>query len=114
MSVVAVAVSAVVAVGTAVYGGEVAKSEGKKNRQLMFDLKMAELANTEKIEFERIRTEAETQRIQIFSNSITEYRIALQKESTIRLRDSWVYIASLGSAIGVVYATSLILTKKAD
>lgn len=114
MSVVAVAVAGAVSIGTAIYGGEVAKKEGKKNRQLMLDLKMAELVNTEKIEFERIRTEAENLRIQIFSNSVTQYRIALQEQATIRLKDSWVYIASLGSAIGVVYATSLILTKKVD
>ena len=77
----------------------------------MWNMKMSELATQEKIAFEQIRTEAETQRFEIIANSIRKYREALQKEGTIRLRDTWIYIAGLGCAVGIIYALSLMLSK---
>ena len=56
------------------------------------------------------RTTNETERIRILSDSLLKYREALQKESTIRLRDTWIYVASLGCGTGLLYAISLMFS----
>ena len=111
MAWVAVGVGAVASIGSALIGSNRAKREAEKQRQLMWNLKMAELATAEKIEFEKIRTQEETERIRILANSLEKYREALQKESTIRLRDTWIYVAGLGSGIGAIYGVYLIGSK---
>lgn len=109
------AVSASVSLVSAVIGSMTASKEAQKQRELMWNMKMAELAQQEKLFYEQIRTQAETERIKILSNSIEKYREALQKEGTIRLRDTWIYLAGLWCAGGIIYALSLMLSKsKAD
>jgi hypothetical protein len=111
MAWVAVGVGAVASIGSAIIGSSRAKREAKKQRQLMWNIKMAELATQEKLQYEQIRTQAETERIKILANSLEKYREALQKESTIRLRDTWIYVAGLGSGIGAIYGVYLIGSK---
>jgi len=111
MAWVAVGVGAVASIGSALIGSSRAKREAEKQRQLMWNIKMAELATQEKLQYEQIRTQAETERIKILANSLEKYREALQKESTIRLRDTWIYVAGLGSGIGAIYGVYLIGSK---
>lgn len=107
----AVAIGAVASLAGAVIGSNTAQREGQKQRALMWNMKMAELAQNEKLTLLQIQTTAETERIKILSNSIEKYREALQKEGTIRLRDTWIYLAGLGCAVGIIYALSLMLSK---
>ena len=108
---VTLAVGAVVSLASAYIGSDTAKKQGKLQRELMLNLKMAELASQEKISFEQTRTLAETERIKILANTREKYLEALQKEGTIRLRDTWIYIAGLGCAVGIIFALSLMLSK---
>ena len=108
---VVLAVGAVVSLGSALIGSSRAKQEARKQRELMWNMKMAELATQEKIAFEQIRTQAETERIRILANSLEKYREALQKESTIRLRDIWIYLAGLACGVGVIYGLYLMTSK---
>ena len=101
----------VVSIGTSFLGAESAKKEGQKQRELMWNLKMAEIASNEKIAYEQIRTQNETERIRILADSLRLYREALQKESTIRLRDTWIYVAGLGCGTGVIYGLFLMYSK---
>ena len=71
---VVLAVGAVVSLGSALIGSSRAKQEARKQRELMWNMKMAELATQEKIAFEQIRTQAETERIRILANSLEKYR----------------------------------------
>jgi hypothetical protein len=55
--------------------------------------------------------QAETNRTQIFANSITKTYEVLQKESTARLSDTWIYVLALGLGIGIIYGIKLISSK---
>jgi hypothetical protein len=110
MSYVAVAGIAV-SLGTSLLGSSRAKKEAQKQRQLMWNLKVAEIASNEKLVYEQIRTQGETARIEILANSLGKYREALQKESTIRLRDTWIYVAGIGCGTGIIYGVYLMSSK---
>jgi hypothetical protein len=110
MSYVAVAGIAV-SIGTSLLGSSRAKKEAQKQRQLMWNLKVAEIASNEKLVYEQIRTQGETARIEILANSLGKYREALQKESTIRLRDTWIYVAGIGCGTGIIYGVYLMSSK---
>ena len=108
---VVLAVGAGVSLASALIGSGRAKKEAEKQRQLMWNIKMAELASQEQIAYEQIRTQAETERIRILANSLEKYREALQKESTIRLRDTWIYLVGLACGIGIIYGLYLMTSK---
>ena len=101
----------VVSIGTSLFGASQAKKEAEKQRALMWNMKMAEIASNEKLVYEQIRTQNETERIRILAESLGKYREALQKESTIRLRDTWIYLAGIGAGTGVIYGISLMASK---
>jgi hypothetical protein len=101
----------VVSIGTSLLGSSSAKKQAEKQRELMWNIAKLESATKEKISMEEIRTANETQRIGFLTSGLTTYRIALQKESSIRLRDTWIYVASLGAGTGVIYAISLMYSK---
>jgi type II secretory pathway pseudopilin PulG len=110
MAYVAVAGIAV-SLGSSLLGSSRAQKEAKKQRALMWNMKLLELAEQGEIAYEQIRTQEETKRIEILSTSLLKYREALQKESTIRLRDSWIYIAGLGAGTGAIYGIFLMYSK---
>lgn len=110
MSYVAVAGIAVSFV-TSVIGGSSAKKNAEKQRELMWNMHNADLAQQEKLVYEQIRTSNETERIKIISTNLLKYREALQKESTIRLRDTWIYVASLGAGTSAIYGIYLMYSK---
>jgi hypothetical protein len=105
------AVSTAVSIGTTLFGASQAKDMAQKQRDLTWNMHLADMAQQEKQFNEQLQTSSETERIKILSESLLEYRKALQKESTIRLRDTWIYVAGLGAGTGAIYAVSLIFSK---
>lgn len=97
---------------TSLVGTFTGKSEAKKQRALLKNLALADLAQQQKIQYENIRTAAETDRIKILTNTLESYRTTLQKESTIRLRDTWIYITAIAVGMGIFYGILLINEKK--
>lgn len=103
----AIAVAVVGSVASGLFGA----SEGKKNRDLQKKLALAQLSMNEKLSEEKIRAEQETARLQILANTLLAYRETLQKESTIRLKDTWLYVTGLGIGLGILYGVYLIGSK---
>jgi hypothetical protein len=93
-------------------GGVVAMSEGNKNRDLQKKLALAQLSMDEKLSEEKIRAQQEIARLQILANTILAYRETLQKESTARLKDTWLYVTGLGIGLGILFGVYLIGSKK--
>lgn len=97
---------------TTVVGGVISgvfgAKQGDKNRDLQKQIALSQLAMNEKLSQERLRAEQETARLGILANSLESYRTTLQKESTIRLRDTWLYVTGLGVGLGVIYGVYLI------
>jgi gas vesicle protein len=99
------------AVVSSVVGGILGASEGRKNRELQKKLALAQLSMDEKLSEEKIRAEQETARLQILANTLLAYRETLQKESTARLKDTWLYVTGLGIGLGILYGVYLIGSK---
>jgi hypothetical protein len=94
-----------------VVSGIFGASEGRKNRDLQKKLALAQLSMSEKLAEEKIRAEQETARLTILANTLLEYRKTLQKESTARLKDTWLYVTGLGIGLGILYGVYLIGSK---
>ena len=107
----AVIVAAAVAVVGSVISGIFGASEGRKNRELQKRIALAQMAMDEKLFYEKIRAEQETARLQILTNTLLAYRTTLQKESTARLKDTWLYVTGLGIGLGILYGVYLISSK---
>jgi hypothetical protein len=105
--VVALAVALVSSVVSGIFGG----IEGDKNRDLQKKLALAQLSMDEKLAEEKIRAEQETARLNILANTLLAYRTTLQKESTARLKDTWLYVTGLGIGLGILYGVYLIGSK---
>jgi hypothetical protein len=97
--------SAIIGSVASYFGGA---EEGRKNRDLQKSIKLAELATEEKLSEEKLRVEQETARTGILANTLLEYRKTLQKESTARLKDTWLYVTGLGIGLGILYGIYLI------
>lgn len=95
-----------------VIGGIFAGKEGDKNRDLQKKLALADLSMTEKLTEEKIRAEQETARLTIMANTLLAYRETLQKESTARLKDTWLYVTGLGIGLGILFGVYLIGSKE--
>ncbi len=102
--VVALATTVVSGVISGVFGAK----QGDKNRDLQKQIALSQLAMNEKLSQERLRAEQETARLGILANSLESYRSTLQKESTARLKDTWLYVTGLGIGLGVIYGVYLI------
>jgi hypothetical protein len=108
---------AAVSLGTSLYtsfaGAKLAREEGDKNRQLQTNLALMDLAFRDKLEYEKLKVKAETERNQILLNSLQSYRQYLQQVSTQRIKDTWVYGVGLLVSVGIVVAiVKLILPKE--
>jgi isopentenyl diphosphate isomerase/L-lactate dehydrogenase-like FMN-dependent dehydrogenase len=101
----------IVAVVGSLVSGIFGGIEGDKNRALQKKLAIAQLAMEEKLSEEKIRAEQETARLNILANTLLEYRKTLQKESTARLKDTWLYVTGLGIGLGILYGVFLIGSK---
>jgi len=105
-------VAVIASIISSAIGGVVAMSEGNKNRDLQKKLALAQLSMDEKLSEEKIRAQQETARLQILANTILAYRETLQKESTARLKDTWLYVTGLGIGLGILFGVYLIGSKK--
>ena len=106
-----VVVSLGVSVIGSIAGGLFGSSEGAKNRELQKKLALAQMSMDEKLFGEKLRAEQETARLQILTNTLLAYRTTLQKESTARLKDTWLYVTGLGIGLGILYGVYLIGSK---
>jgi hypothetical protein len=93
---------------TSVIGGASAKKEAKKQRELQKSMFLANLTSQEKLKYEELKLLGETERTKILANSLLGYKIALQKEGTQRLTDTWIYVAGSGLGISLIYGVALI------
>jgi phosphate/sulfate permease len=89
-------------------------SEGDKNRELQKKLALAQLSMEEKLAQEKIRAEQETARLNILANTLLAYRTTLQKESTARIKDTWLYVTALGIGLGILFGVYLIGTSSKE
>jgi len=97
----------VVSVGLSFLGGASAKKQAQKQRELQTKMKLAELALNEKLTADKIRADQENFRLGIVVESLTSYRETLQKESTLRLKDTWLTTTGTGIGLGVLYGLYL-------
>lgn len=97
----------IVSIGSSFLGASSASKQAEKTRELQKQLKLAELASTEKLTEEKIRADQENYRLGVMVGGLTSYRETLQKESTIRLRDTWLTTAGTGVGLGVLYGLYL-------
>lgn len=104
----------VVAIASSVIGGVFGGIEGDKNRDLQKKLALAQLSMEEKLSEEKIRAEQETARLNILANTLLAYRSTLQKESTARLKDTWLYVTGLGIGLGILFGVYLIGTSSKE
>lgn len=109
-----VIVGIVVAIASSIIGGVFGGIEGDKNRDLQKKLALAQLSMEEKLAEEKIRAEQETARLNILANTLLAYRTTLQKESTARLKDTWLYVTGLGIGLGILFGVYLIGTSAKD
>lgn len=97
-----------VSVVSSVIGGVSAKNEAKTQRELQTSIFLTDVALKEKLATEELKLLGETKRTEILANSLTEYRVALQKEGTKRLKDTWIYVAGSGLGISLIYGVTLV------
>jgi hypothetical protein len=97
----------VVSVGLSFLGGASAKKQAEKTRELQTQIKLADLALEEKLTADKIRADQENFRLGLVVQGLTSYRETLQKESTLRLRDTWVTTTGTGVGLGVLYGLYL-------
>ena len=100
----ALVVSSLISIGSAIFGA----SQAKKQRRAMLNMKLMELASNEKLTYANIQAMKEQGRIEILTNTIQDYSIALQKESTLRQKDTALFVGIMGVGLAVVYATTQI------
>jgi hypothetical protein len=110
MSYIAVA-GLVVSVGTSIIAGQEGKKQAEKQLELQKRIALAQLAEQEKVEMEKLRIEQELGNANILASNLTAYRIGLQKESTARLKDTGIYVAGLGAGMGSFYGLYLMFSK---
>ena len=97
-------VSSLISIGSAIFGA----SQAKKQRRAMLNMKLMELASNEKLTYANIQAMKEQGRIEILTNTIQDYSISLQKEATLRQKDTALFIGIMGVGLAVVYATTQI------
>jgi hypothetical protein len=108
LNVIPLLVTAGISIVSSIIGGASAKKQAQKQRELQKNIALAGFAQTEKLAMEKLRSESETERTKILARTLLEYRNTLQKESTARLKDTWIYVTGLGIGIGVIYGIYLL------
>ena len=101
-----------VSVVTSVISGISAKKEAKRQLELQKQLFLADQAFEEKLFYEQLQMQAETDRTKILANSLLEYRKTLQSESTKRLDDTKYYIAFIALSLMFFVGVYKLLDKK--
>lgn len=104
-------IGAGVSIATSLISANAAKKEAEKQRQAQKDIAAANIANQEKLAYEKLRTEGETAKTQILANSMVQNRNNLYTTGTQRLKDTWLYVIALGVSVGIIWGITLIGTK---
>ena len=102
---------AVISIGMGIVGNQASRKIAEKQLEFQKQFAIAKLASDEKFAMEKLRVEQETARTGILATQLTSYRIALQKESTARLKDTGIYVAGLGIGMGSFYGLYLMFSK---
>lgn len=110
-NIIPLVVGAGISIATSLFGASQGAKQAEKDRQLQKDIASANLASTEKLSYETLQTNAETARMQILANSLSQNRNNLYTQSTQRLKDTWLYVIALGVGIGIIYGITLISSK---
>ena len=111
LNIIPLAVMAGASIVSSVISGFLGSDAADKQREAMVKLKLAELASNEKLTYEQIRTQAETYRIGIIINSLTQNRKNLYEQGTKRLQDTWMYVLAFGLSVAVIYGITLVNSK---
>ena len=93
---------------TSIIGGSRAKKEARKQRELQKAMFLSSLTSQEKLKYEELKLLGETERTKILADTMLGYKIALQKEGTQRLKDTWIYVAGSGLGISLIYGVVLV------
>jgi hypothetical protein len=93
---------------TSFIGGNRAKKEAKKQRELQKAMFLSNLTSQEKLKYEELKLLGETERTKILAGTLLGYRVALQEESTKRLKDTWIYVVGSGLGISLIYGVALV------
>lgn len=93
-------------ISSLISGGQ-AKKMAEKQRDLQKATFLSSQSLQEKLKREELLLMGEIQRTQIFTNSITDYRKALQEQGTKRLRDTWIFVVGAGLGISLIYGVYL-------
>jgi hypothetical protein len=105
-------IGTVASIGTSIIGGQASKKQAEKQFEFQKQFAIAQLAQQEKLETEKLRVEQEIGNANILASNLTAYRIGLQKESTARLKDTGIYVAGLGIGMGTFYGLYLMFSKE--
>ncbi len=97
-------VSSLISIGSAIFGAR----QAKKQRRAALNMKLMELASNEKLTYANIQAMKELSRIEILTNTIQSYSESLQREATLRQKDTALFIGIMGVGLAVVYATTQI------
>lgn len=112
-NIIPLVIAAGASIVSSVIGGVFASDAAQKQREAMMKMKLAELASNERLGYEQIRTQAETDRLKIILNTIQENRNKLYEVGTKRLADTWMYVLAFGISVGILYGLTLLNDKKA-
>jgi hypothetical protein len=92
---------------TAFTGQDIAK----KQRELQETIASANRASEEKLANSKLATLSETERVKMIADSLTQHSISLQKQSTMELNNTWIYVVGIGGILAVIYGIILIRIK---
>lgn len=108
---VAEIVSFVFSLGASLINAFTGQDIAKKQRELQESIANANRASEEKLANAKLATLSETERVKMIADSLTQNAISLQKQSTMKLNNTWVYIAGIGGILAVIYGVILISKK---
>jgi hypothetical protein len=104
---ISLSVMAGVSLVSSLIGGGQAKKMAEKQRDAQKAMFLSNQSHQEKLKREELLLMGEIERTRIFTNSITDYRKALQEQGTKRLKDTWIFVVGAGLGISLIYGVYL-------
>lgn len=101
-----------ISAGLSIFSSVLGSNQAKKQREAMYKIALANLSQQKLLEEESIRTGAETERTKILLQTLQQYQSDLQKESTQRIKNVYLYTGMIGLSIAIIYGVSILLTTK--
>jgi hypothetical protein len=93
-----------IAIGTSIASTIIGAVQGKKMRKAQLNIALMNLASNEKLTYANIQAMKEQGRIDILTNTVETYSIALQQEATLRQKDTALFIGIMGVGLAVLYS----------